>query len=615
MALRLLARVSFRHGFKRTRTASCLSRPAGTLIPHKIYPKIGNLIDNPLRLCLSRYCSLDVQTDHESVTVEEHTCCGCGVALQSRDPNSPGYIAKDVFKKEFGEEKQPNENSSSTDDLVEPPFREKVDDKPPICLRCFQLKHYSNALDVSVPEDEYLRCLEPLKDKKALILLMVDVVDFPGSLFPNIRSFIKPGNPVVIVGNKMDLLPSTSNSDLHLLERHIRTVAASGSLRDCFIERVVFISVKEDTGVDTLTHTIVNSWGNRGNVFLLGCTNVGKSSLFNRLLVSLCGAKPGRWSKADNMRAPAVTISQWPGTTLDLVSFPIMSVGKRQRLLQQAQKKGLYCNTPFGEPEQPDFFGNWTHNPRPKELDIEVEQHDIFRPAIDADDEVAGVLREIGLKKSKPRKTRELEVVTNENPKHRFWLYDTPGAVNSAQIINVLTTEELKLALPEKQLIPRTFILKPGQSLMFGGLARLDYMEGDESAYFTAFVSKRLPIHATRFDKIDTIYAKHLGEPLLAVPCGDTERLSKFPALLSEEYTLTGIGWKFSCADIVLSSVGWVGVTIRQDAEIKLKISIALGKGVFVRKPSLFSASVNERGRRSQKGNRTSFKGRKKNRK
>lgn len=45
------------------------------------------------------------------------------------------------------------------------------------------------------------------------------------------------------------------------------------------------------------------------------------------------------------------------------------------------------------------------------------------------------------------------------------------------QLINHLTTKELILALPKVPFRPRTYILKPGQCLFLGGLARLDYEE------------------------------------------------------------------------------------------------------------------------------------------
>ena len=92
----------------------------------------------------------------------------------------------------------------------------------PVCQRCFQLRHYSSALSVAVPESKYLRSLQILKNKGILILLMVDVTDFPGSLFPNLSSLIRPGNPVA---NKVDLLPSGFEVDKRRLEKHLRELA------------------------------------------------------------------------------------------------------------------------------------------------------------------------------------------------------------------------------------------------------------------------------------------------------------------------------------------------------------------------------------------------------
>ena len=54
-----------------------------------------------------------------------------------------------------------------------------------------------------------------------------------------------------------------------------------------------------------------------GDVYLIGCTNVGKSSLFNTLIQSdYCKVK------AIDLIQRATT-SPWPGTTLNLLKFPI----------------------------------------------------------------------------------------------------------------------------------------------------------------------------------------------------------------------------------------------------------------------------------------------------
>ena len=60
--------------------------------------------------------------------------------------------------------------------------------------------------------------------------------------------------------------------------------------------------------------------------------------------------RPGELNRDDKMSTfvPRATISQWPGTTLGLLSFPIMSVGKRRRLMAQAEarKMQLALNPP-----------------------------------------------------------------------------------------------------------------------------------------------------------------------------------------------------------------------------------------------------------------------------
>lgn len=63
------------------------------------------------------------------------------------------------------------------------------------------------------------------------------------------------------------------------------------------------------------------------------------------------------------------------------------------------------------------------------------------------------------------------------------WCYDTPGVVHNAQILNLLTTEELFLTLPKTLIKPRTYCIRCGDSLFIAGLARLDYVEGERSIW------------------------------------------------------------------------------------------------------------------------------------
>ena len=63
------------------------------------------------------------------------------------------------------------------------------------------------------------------------------------------------------------------------------------------------------------------------------------------------------------------------------------------------------------------------------------------------------------------------------DPDERQWgkhCHDSPGTVSEDQIINLLTAEEISRVLTTKPIQPRTFLLKQGQTLLLGGLARLD---------------------------------------------------------------------------------------------------------------------------------------------
>ena len=263
-------------------------------------------------------------------------CAGCGVVLQVNNTDHVGFIPKDKLKKwqMLAQESSSISDHSNCNEL--PP---ELPTEPLICQRCFSLKHYNTALNIALKSDDYLTHLSSLVKKRALILLMVDVTDFPASVFPSLNTLISSASRVVIVANKVDLLPKgITKSFWKDFENSMLSETTRSSLVGCDVMGVQFVSARTGQGLEELSNKIVNAWGNRGDVFLLGCTNVGKSTLFNRLLTLLCGAKPGELNTESNVSAPMATISQLPGTTLGLLSFPLMSVGKIKRLQHQRRE-------------------------------------------------------------------------------------------------------------------------------------------------------------------------------------------------------------------------------------------------------------------------------------
>lgn len=54
----------------------------------------------------------------------------------------------------------------------------------------------------------------------------------------------------------------------------------------------------------------------------------------------------------------------------------------------------------------------------------------------------------------------------------------------------------------------------------------------------------------------DLFYEQNIGTPMIMVPQGGQKRLAEFPKLQGKSFSMTGLNWKESCADIVLSSTG-----------------------------------------------------------
>src|SRR5690606_22831897 len=92
-----------------------------------------------------------------------------------------------------------------------------------VCQRCFRLKHYNEVQDVSVTDDDFLKILNELGKKDALIVKIVDIFDFNGSWLPGLHRFVG-NNPVLLIGNKVDLLPKSvkPNKLIHWMKQVAR---------------------------------------------------------------------------------------------------------------------------------------------------------------------------------------------------------------------------------------------------------------------------------------------------------------------------------------------------------------------------------------------------------
>ena len=237
----------------------------------------------------------DYGTPDPAIPTSQIPCGGCGAFLHCQNMSKPGYLPAEIFS---GKTKQE--------------LRGKI------CQRCQFLREHNVALNVQIKPEDYPKVLSVIKDKFAIVILVIDLFDFPCSIWPGLLDIIGLKRPVLVVGNKVDLLPKDSPSYLDGIKRSLLQSLEQSGLKRANVKDVCLVSATTGYGIEQLITKIQSTWGFRGDAYLMGCTNVGKSSLFNALIQSdLCK------TQAVDLLERA-TVSLWPGTTLNLLKFPML---------------------------------------------------------------------------------------------------------------------------------------------------------------------------------------------------------------------------------------------------------------------------------------------------
>lgn len=185
-----------------------------------------------------------------------------------------------------------------------------------VCQRCHFLKHYNTSLKVNVDPEDYVTMLSKI-DERALVILLADLTELPFSVWPDIVDVLGPKRPIFIVGNKIDLLPQDSTNYLEHIKNTLETTLIDAGITRANIKYISLISAKTRFGIEEMITNLHKFWWNKGDVYLVGNGNAGKSTLFNAMLESdYCKIRA-----RDLVRR--ATASLWPGTTMRMLKFPI----------------------------------------------------------------------------------------------------------------------------------------------------------------------------------------------------------------------------------------------------------------------------------------------------
>jgi ribosome biogenesis GTPase YqeH len=251
----------------------------------------------------------EVEQAKSDTTPLEKKCPGCGALLQCVQENRIGYVTPKKYEQMLPEVLTLDADFQSL--LSYSPTAEYQKPAPLVCQRCWHMKHYNKVTPIEISIEDFLREISPIKSKQALIIKVVDIFDFDGSMLPNFKAYIG-NNPVILAVNKSDLLPVGASSERVLKWIH-------GSLKLKNIRNVVsvhLISSYSGSGIKGLANDI-EFHRNGLDAYVMGQSNVGKSSFINKLL-DIFGGKSVLKS---------LTISNIPGTTLSTVGFPIGKTG------------------------------------------------------------------------------------------------------------------------------------------------------------------------------------------------------------------------------------------------------------------------------------------------
>lgn len=192
-------------------------------------------------------------------------CIGCGIKLQDENMMEDGYTTS-------------------------------IDND--ICSRCFRMKNYGEYQVVTKSNDEYIEILKSVNDTKDLVVYIIDLLNISRDI-NLIRQYFD--NKVLLVLNKRDILPK-SIKDEKLIEYFKKM--------NLNFEDIIVISPKKNYNIDELLLKIKKYKTSR-NVYVVGHTNVGKSTIINTLMKN--------YSEYDS----ELTISPLPSTTLNKINIKL----------------------------------------------------------------------------------------------------------------------------------------------------------------------------------------------------------------------------------------------------------------------------------------------------
>ncbi|KAG9450097.1 hypothetical protein H6P81_010062 [Aristolochia fimbriata] len=241
--------------------------------------------------------------------------------LDGFTPAGVGYgnITEDILQKRKKEKISKSEKKRRAREA------QRLKDEVTVCARCHSLRNYGQVKNQNVenliPDFDFdrliaTRIMKTSGNSSNVVVLVVDSVDFDGSfpkqaaksLFKALEANKKGSKSkelpkLVLVATKVDLLPSQISPAR--LDKWVRGRAKAGGAPR--LSGVYLVSARKDLGVRNLLSFVKDLAGPRGNVWVVGAQNAGKSTLINA------------FAKKEGSKVTKLTEAAVPGTTLGIL--------------------------------------------------------------------------------------------------------------------------------------------------------------------------------------------------------------------------------------------------------------------------------------------------------